>query len=291
MAPPQGMKSKVVVNLVLVLLLMGLVAYALLRPQKQSDPGIRLTQLKREEINRIAVQRRGSPEIQLEKRDGRWRILAPLQTRADSIQVDRLTDIATATAKHKLADADPGLYDLAPPQVTLTLNDQAFAFGRVNDVTYEQYVGTAGAVYLVAPFYGYGIPAGVTPLVSRKLLDDTEVPVGFDFGNSRIVRDEHGSWVVAGKSAAQQGKPLSQDDFNRWADEWRLTTSLGVEPRRGARGKERLVVHFKDGRKVVMEVIAKEPEFLLVRSDENMQYRMGAEVGRRLLDPRAVAEK
>ncbi len=64
-----------------------------------------------------------------------------------------------------------------------------------------------------------------------------------------------------------------------------------MEPRRGKRGKERLVVHFKDGKKVVMEIVAKEPEFLLVRSDENMQYRMGAEVGRRLLDPRAVAQK
>ena len=285
------MKSKVVVNLVLVLLLAGLVTYALLRPQKQPDPGIRLTQLKRDEINRIAVQRRGSPEIQLEKRDGRWRLLAPLQTRADSIQVDRLTDIATATAKHKLAQVDPRLYDLDPPQVKLTLNDQPFAFGRVNDVTYEQYVATAEAVYLVAPFYGYGIPAEVSPLVSRKLLDDTEVPVGFDLGHSRIVRDERGSWVVKGKFATQQDKPLSQDDFNRWADEWRLTTSLGVVPHRGARGKERLVVHFQDGKKVVMEIVTKEPEFLLVRSDENLQYRMGAEVGRRLLNPRAVAEK
>jgi len=40
-----------------------------------------------------------------------------------------------------------------------------------------------------------------------------------------------------------------------------------------------------------MEIVQKQPEFLLVRSDENMQYRLGAEVGKRLLDPRVVAEK
>jgi hypothetical protein len=250
-----------------------------------------LTQLKRDEINRIAVERRGSPSIQLEKRDGGWRILSPLQTRADPTQVDRLTDIATATVKHELPAGDPGLYDLKPPQVQVTLNDQTFAFGRVNDVTYEQYVATAGAVYLVAPLYGYGIPTEVTKLVSRKLLDEAEVPVGFDFGPYRIVRDDRGTWTVEGKSPAQQGKALSQDDFNRWADEWRLTSSLGAEPRRGARGKDRVVVKFKDGRKVAMEIVQKQPEFLLVRSDENMQYRLGAEVGRRLLDPRVVAEK
>jgi hypothetical protein len=284
------MKSKLLVNLLLVLLLTGLVVYALVRP-KEADPGIRLTQLRRDEINRIAVERRGSPSIQLEKRDGGWRIRAPLQTRADPIQVDRLTDIATATVRHKLTVGDARLYDLDPPQLKLTLNDQVFAFGRVNDVTNEQYVATAGAVYLVAPFYGYGIPAEVTKLVSRKLLDDAEVPVGFDFGAYRIVRDEQGTWTVEGEWPAQQGKPLSQDDFNRWADEWRLTSSLGAEPRRGAHGKERVVVKFKDGRKVAMEIVQKQPEFLLVRGDENMQYRIGAAVGRRLLDPRVVAEK
>jgi len=87
------MKSKVLVNLVLVLLLTGLVLYAFFRPKEQSDPGIRLTQLKRDDITRITVERRGSPTIQLEKRDGGWRISAPLQTRADPIQVERLADL------------------------------------------------------------------------------------------------------------------------------------------------------------------------------------------------------
>jgi hypothetical protein len=40
-----------------------------------------------------------------------------------------------------------------------------------------------------------------------------------------------------------------------------------------------------------MEIAQKQPEFLLVRTDENMQYRFGAEVGRRLLDPHVVAGK
>lgn len=285
------MKSKVLVNLVLVLLLTGMVLYAFFRPKEQSDPGVRLTQLKRDDITRITVERRGSPAIQLQKRDGSWRISAPLQTRADPIQVDRLTDLVTATAKHKLPAGDPGGYELDPPQVKLILNDQAFAFGRINDVTYEQYVATAGAVYLVAPFHGYGIPVEITKLVSRKLLDDAEVPVAFDFGRYRIVKDDRGAWAVEGAYPAQLGMPPSQDDFNRWADEWRFTSSLGAEPRRSTRGKDRLVVQFKGGKKVNMEIVQRQPEFLLVRSDENMQYRFGAEVGRRLLDPRVVAGK
>jgi len=275
---------------VLVLLLTGLVLYAFFRPKEQSDPGVRLTQLKRDEITRISVEHRASPAIHLQKRDGTWRISAPLQTRADPIQVDRLTDIVTATAKHKLPPGDLGGYGLDPPQVKLTLNDQAFAFGRINDVTYEQYVATAGDIFLVAPFHGYGIPTEVTKLVSRKLLDDAEVPVAFDFGRYRIVKDDSGTWSIEGAEPAPQGKPPSQDDFNRWADEWRFTSSLAAEPGR-VRGKDRLVVQFKGGKKVTMEIVQKKPEFLLIRDDEKMQYRFGGEVGKRLLDPRVVAEK
>lgn len=285
------MRSKVLVNLLLVLLLTGLALYALLRPKEPSDPGIKLTQLKRDDISRISLERRGSPTIQLEKREGRWRITAPLQTRAEPIQVDRLTDITMATAKHKLPPGDLPRYELDPPQVKLTLNDDTFAFGRINDVTNEQYVANAGALYLVAPFYGYGMPTEVNKLASRKLLDDSEVPVAFDFGRYRIVRDDRGTWTIEGSYPAQQGKALSQDDYNRWADEWRITSSLGVESHRGARGKDRLVVHFKNGKKVSMEILQKQPEFLLIRGDENMQYRFGAEVGKRLLDPHVVAEK
>ena len=59
------MKSKVLVNLLLVLLLTGLVLYAYLRPKTQSDQGIKLTELKRDDITRITVERRGSPTIEL----------------------------------------------------------------------------------------------------------------------------------------------------------------------------------------------------------------------------------
>jgi uncharacterized protein DUF4340 len=284
------MKSKVIVNLVLVLLLTGLVLYAFFRPKEQSDPGVRLTQLRRDEITRISVEHRGSPAFHLQKRDGTWRISAPLQSRADPTQVDRLTDIVTATAKHKLPPGELSGYGLDPPQVKLTLNEQAFAFGRINDVTNEQYVATAGEVYLVAPFHGYGIPIEITKLVSRKLLDDLEVPVAFDFGRYRIVKDDRGTWTIEGAYPAQQGNLPSQDDFNRWADEWRFTSSLGAEPGR-IRGKDRLVVHFKGGKKATMEIVQKKPEFLLVRGDENMQYHFGTEVGKRLLDPRVVADK
>jgi Domain of unknown function (DUF4340) len=285
------MKSKILLNLALIAALVALSLYAYFKPWQEAAPTIKLTQLKRDDVTRIAVEPRGAAAIKLEKRDGTWRIVAPFNAQADANQVDRLVDIVNANAKQKLANADLTQFDLNPPLVRVTLNDQAFAFGRVNDITYEQYVAAAGGVYLVPPLYGYGIPTDATKLLSRRLLDAGEVPVAFDFGRYRIMRDDKGTWAANGEFAKAKEESLSQDDFNRWADEWRYTSALGVEPDKGSRAREQVTVRFKDGKGVTMRILQRQPDFQLVRNDNAMRYHFGVEVGRRLVDPRVVAKK
>jgi hypothetical protein len=286
------MKSKVLLNLVLIAALVALSLFTYFKPWQDAAPAIRLTQLKREEVTRVAVEPRDKAAIKLEKHDGAWRIVEPLKAQAEDTQADRLVDIVNAIAKQKLANADLVQFGLDPPQVRVTLNDEAFAFGRINDITNEQYVATANGVYLVPPLYGYGIPTDAAKLLSRRLLDTGEIPVAFDFGRYRIVRDDKGNWAASGEFAAAKDRPLSQNDFNVWADEWRFTSALSVAPDdKDRRAHEQVTVRFKDGKTVTMRILQKEPDFQLVRSDNAMRYHFGVEVGRRLVDPRVVAKK
>ena len=285
------MKSKVLLNLALIAALVTLSLLAYYKPWQSADPTVKLTQLKRGDVVRITIEPRGAAVIKLEKSGSAWRIVAPLNAQAEDTQVDRLIDIVNANSKQKLANADLVQFDLNPPPVRVTLNDQSFAFGRINDITNEQYVATANGVYLAPPLYGYGIPTDATKLLSRRLLDEGEVPVAFDFGRYKIVRDDKGKWDTAGAFAAAKDQPLSQDDFNRWADEWRHTSALSVAPDKDGRTREHVNVRFKDGKTVSMGILQKEPDFQLVRKDNAMRYHFGVEVGRRLLDPRVVARK
>jgi len=285
------MRAKLLLNLALALAVAGLAAYVFLRPAEKAEPGIRLTGLSRDQVTRVAIERRKTAPIRLEKRDGHWRMLAPFESRTDDTQADRIVDLVSATARSKLPREDLARFELDPPQVKVTLNDEAFAFGRVNEVTNEQYLATADAVFLVAPFYGYGIPDDATKLVSRMLLGPDEVPEAFDFGGRRVVRDEKGQWTLQGAPSPQGAAALSQDDFNRWADEWRLTSALAAEPYKGPGGKQRITVRFKNGESAVFQIVESATGFGLVRTGQNLLYRFGAEVGRRLMDPRAVAAK
>lgn len=286
------MKAKVILNLVLVLAVTAIALFAILKPEeKKADTGIRVLDLKRDQVSKIAIERKGAPAVHLEKQGDGWHVTAPFTARADRSQVDRILDLTSASAKQKFPREDLARFDLESPPLRVTLDDRAIAFGRLNDVTNEQYAATADAVYALAPFYGYGIPAEADKLASRKLLGDDEQPVAFDFGGYRVARDDKGQWSESGASAAQAKIPMSQDEFNRWADEWRVTHALAVEPARGAAGKKRITVKFKNGKSAEMLADTTATGFALLRTDQGMIYRFGAEAGRRLMDPHLTATK
>jgi hypothetical protein len=64
-----------------------------------------------------------------------------------------------------------------------------------------------------------------------------------------------------------------------------------VAPDKGGRAREQVNVRFKNGRAVTLHILQREPDFQLVRNDNQLRYHFGVEVGRRLVDPRVVAKK
>ncbi|MFN0039780.1 MAG: DUF4340 domain-containing protein [Burkholderiales bacterium] len=287
------MKSRVALNIVLVLGLLALVLFSYLRPKNsETRPTIKLSQATRESVDRVKIERQGSPAIQLVRQATGWQITAPLQTQADTHQIDRVIDMVAMTASGKLPDTGRAQFGLDPAAVKVFLNDEVFSFGRINEITNEQYLGYGEAVYLVPPFYGYGIPASVNILISRKLLDEAEQPVRFDFGTYHIGRNEKGAWSIEGKAPATLATPPSQDNLNRWADEWRHTSALTAEPAAGVPAADQsLTVHFANGKSAGLRIKRTGTELQMYRADRKLVYRVGNETGQRLLDPARVAEK
>jgi hypothetical protein len=288
-AAAQGVKSRLLVNLALLLALAALGLYAYLRPKQEPSPGFAVSQVKRDDVDRIRLERRGAAAIELARDKGSWHMLAPFKSRADRFQVDRLLDIAAATSKQKLPAAQLQRYGLAPAAVTVTLNDQIFAFGALNEITNEQYVASGDAVYLVATYLGYGIPTDAARILSHRLLGENETPVAFDFGRWKAAKDDSGKWSITGSPPKKE--PPSTDDLNRWVDEWKLASGLSVEPHKGARRGDQVTVTLGGGKAVSFVVLGRASEVQLLRTDENMRYRLGADAGARLLDPWTAAAK
>jgi len=282
-------KSRLLLNVALLVALVGLVLFAYFRPTEDSKTETRITQLSRDQIIRVRVERDNAADIEMEKRDGNWYMLRPYQTRVAQLQIDRLLDISSATAFEQLAQENMSRYGLDPAALTVTLNDQTFKFGTINDITNEQYLATGDSVYLVRTYFGYGIPANATKLVSHRLLGDDEIPAAFDFGDWQAVKSANGGWSVQGKAASAGDDKLSTDTLNQWVAEWQLASSLSVAPNDGPARGTRIVIQFTNGNSATFRVLSRGQEVQLLRVGENMRYQFGAESGARLLDPSVVA--
>lgn len=273
------MKKQWLVNAFLLIAVAAVAAIAYFAPWQAAEKDGALATLRAADASRIRIERGDAPAIELEKRDDRWLLTAPLAAPADAFQVERLLAILGARSSGRLPAVDLARFGLDPPRVRLTVDGQTYAFGAINEVMREQYVLAAGAVHAVELRYGAAVPTHVSALIAKQLLDADEVPVRFET-RSYTVALEDGRWRIS-PAAGDPG----QDDLNRWVDGWRHALALSAAPHDDRPVQEEVRIALKDGRRITVGVVQREPEFVMRRPDRALQYVFATESAKRLLMP------
>ena len=271
------MRRRLLLNLFLLVLVIALALIIYFKPQPATAPELKLSPLTPAAATEITLEKPGQPALTLRRQNTQWRIIAPFQARVDSSKVDELLSILTATSAQRLEAADLARFELDKPRLRLTINQQSFSFGMLNPLSHEQYIATQNAVYLVSARYFAMASAPPANLASKQLFGADEVPAGFHFGKLRLALT-NGKW---------NGQPprsnLSQDQLNQWADEWRHAASLASTPYSGKASMAEFNIQLSNGKNVLIKILQREPELILLRSDENRQYYFPAETAKRLL--------
>jgi hypothetical protein len=273
------MKRGWIVNVLLLAVVAALGWYVLYRPADEA-PQHRLTTLAPSTVSRVVIEPRAGEPIELAKRGDDWYLVRPFEARADRSQVERLLEITSATAKEKLAATDLARFDLDRPALAVTLGDQRFAFGTANPLTQEQYVLAGDSVYLLPAFYASLVPQRAERLLTHSLFIEGESPTAFVLPGFRVELQD-AKWVRLPDSSKEA---LSQDDMNRWVDGWRFASSL-VTQRASLPAGQPIQVRLADGRTLKLGIVQKQPELILTRPDEKLQFHFSGEVARRLLNP------
>lgn len=273
------MRRSIWLNAALLAAAAALGAYVYLKPEQEAAAAYPLSTLRPQEIRAISFERPGTAPLLLEKRQDGWHLTSPFPARADALRVQQMIAIAAAKSSYRLPATELARFDLDRPLARLTLGGQGFSFGMVNAITREQYVLTNDAVFPVHPRYGAALPASPAEAASRQLFAADETPVHIELKNFTVEQRE-GKWVVA-PSAGE----MSQDDLMRWMDEWRLASALRVEPQGKGRPVSEVRVRLKNGSSFNVGVLARQPELVLARSDEKVQYHLRADAAKRLLSP------
>ena len=268
-------------NLALLAAVIALALFAYYKPQK-NEPEHKLSMLKAGEAKTIKVEIAGSAPLLLERTATDWKLTAPVAARADSFQIQRLLEILDATSKDRFPAMGLARYELNEPPARVTINQQAFAFGTINEMSREQYVLTQDGIYPLALRYGAALPKNALQLVSRQLFAPDEAPIAFELSEFKLAQED-GRWQLTPSAA-----DLSQDDVNRWVDEWRLATALAVQPASKRKPLTTVKFKLKNGSEIAVAVLQREPQLVLARNDQGFEYQFVGDAAKRLLAPPAV---
>jgi hypothetical protein len=241
--------------------------------------------LKAAGVKSLEVVIAGAPPITLERETAGWKMTAPFPARADSFQVQRLLDLLDAKSNERYAATGLARYGLNEPYARISIDRQQFSFGAMNEMSREQYVQSGDGVYLLPLRYGAALPKNPFNLVSKQLFDADEAPVGFDFGTFKVEQGD-GKWTLT-MTASTPPSAAGADDINRWVDDWRLASALGVQAPTSRKPVSALKVRLKSGRDVIIHVLERGANTVIARSDQPFEYVLTTETGTRLLSPPA----
>lgn len=266
-------------NAALLVAVAALAAFVAYNPRGESPDDYRLSRLQANAVRHVRLERKGDPAIALERKEDGWFIVAPLAARADPFQVDRLLAILGATAAHRFPAQDLARFNLDQPFARVTVDGEHLSYGAINAVTQEQYVLAGGSVYALPARYGAMLPANLSQLIGKQLLNSTESPVQFQFRDFTIVRDA-GGWRVSPARG-----DLSQDDIHRWVDAWRHAAALRAEPYADGEAVDTIRVELQNGKQLTLDVLQTAPEVVIGRRDVKLRYHFAARAAKRLLTP------
>jgi hypothetical protein len=293
------MKKRWILNIIMLVVVAGLIAFLYLRPQAdvEEKANYEVSQLKLADIRAVKVEFPAKSPVMFEKLDGYWLMKAPYKQRADQLSVQRILSIIAAKSEYKFPISDLAKFGLDNPLVRVTITneggEEVFSYGAYNTVTNEQYIAYQDGVYLLS--VGYSEAASTQPIemVDKNILSPAETKqlTGFDFSlleqwealHLNLDMDNNGQW----KTNVAKAKP-TQNDLNEWLEfSWKQNPAKEVEtytPDRNA-SYPSLTLKMRNGKKVRIEKMMESPELLLARPDEGLIYHYNNDVGFTMLNP------
>lgn len=265
-------------NLALLLAVTGAGLWIYVKPSREALTMHALSARTPAQASKIRIEREGHPAIVLDRQHERWRLAVPVSAEADAHEVERVLAILTARAVERYPAVGLDRYELSHPRLRLSIDDESFAFGMANPVSGEQYVLARNAVYPIAPRYGAALPLDAMQLARRRLLSAAEIPSRIETAEFAVALQD-GKWTLT-----PQGGTASEDQLARWVEDWRHAAATRVVPLAGplpGLGEVRMAL--KGGGSVAFTIVQRQPELVITRGDEKLEYHFPPATAQRLL--------
>ena len=280
---PSGLRRRWLLNAVL-LLLIGVLAWAAIHrsDQQKTASAPPLTTLSADAVAHIRIERPGIPVIALEKKDGQWKLTAPVPARANAYNVNSLLRTLSAPAETRFPTqpAELAKFGLDKPRSRVWFENDEIDFGALHPLNNRIYVLYKNEVALIPGYHLATATYPYTNFINSRLFEDGRKFTGIELPGFKLTLKD-GVW-----HREPEDKTLSSDEINDFVSEWQNASALTVDRYSGKKSLGRIGIDSTlDGKneKLRLDILSYKPDFVLHRPDENLEYHFTEDTGKRLL--------
>lgn len=272
------MKTRLLLNLVLICVIAALALVALFEPGKEKPTSNPLTQIDDGRVDAFTLQ--SHETIVFERKNGHWWLKEPLTAPANDIRVRQLLEVAKSDtdAQYPLKSEDLPKYELDKPTATLLIGDQTIRFGGSDPIDMRRYVQVGDTLYLVRDDFSHHLSAGATDFIDKKLLPEDARITAIDVPGTQARLSPEGKWTL--QPAPADPAAAATALLNAWQSARAIDVKRIDKPAQGEKAR----IGFADGSTTEFVIVKREPELVLARFDWGLQYEMVGEISKQLLN-------
>jgi hypothetical protein len=284
------MNSRLLLNLILLALVIGLGLVAWLRPGIEAEPPPEhLTTLDPDTVHSIEIVR-GESHLRFTRRNRNWFISGEPELSADPLQMATLLRLVTADiARGYSADElDLAKLQLDSPPIIVSFDGSDVAIGGTEPLQNLRYVRFGNRVALITDSYQAMLMGSRTNFASRKLLPEGSSLESLRLADVSLQREGEKHWTLE-----PEQETIGADAIQRLVDAWTTAQALWVREYVQNDGNGKTVTVVLEGREepIVWHVIETDSGLSLARPDLGLRYEMGkGPAGEQLLTLQPPAE-
>lgn len=264
------MKTRLIVNLLLALVLITLGLVAWLKPGQEQIKLVQLTTFNMPEIDSIVIQRQQSNTIQLKRIDDAWFVTQPINAPALLGKIERLLKISQIKppVTYPLDSASLEQFGLKDPIVSLTFNNETLLIGRTESVHSRRYVSKGKQLYLLDDTFLHYLTAPLNAYIDNRLLPDGAQIISIQTSAIDLQQKNDNSW----ENALSPLDVLSPDAIQMLFDEWRFARAITVVSQNEPALSEQIIITLDDNKTMSFGVIKQGSEVILVSNEKKLAY-------------------
>ena len=278
------MRSRLLLNLVLLVLVIALVVIVYSSTDEHTDHVTLLTTLSPDAITDIRIHH-NQHETVLHKQDDGWKMTQPISIDANGFRINTLLKLLTATsqADYAVAGLDLAQFGLEKPTTSIRFNAFEIAFGISNPVNGLRYVRVGERVHLIDDSFYPLLSSQIGTLVARELLPQHADISKLVLPEMTLSRDTNGNW--------HSNKDTSEDAIMQTLDNWKHVQAFGVHNYMQRKSLAQIEVDLVGEPGPLHFVVTDtDPWLIIARPDIGLEYHFKLEDYDDLLRPGAAKE-